>query len=204
MTNLQMDPDRDIARASTLAAPRYFTQETFDEEKNRIFSSTWQLVGHAHQVANPGDYFTFDLIGGLASDRFGRRPVMIVGAVGLGLSLIPGFMLINAYPTLVTLAIISFWLSMWNVLGPAASVTGLAEGLPMRVRSAGFALGYSLSVAILGGSTEAVVAWLTAHSGNVLAPAYYILAFTIAGLAAALAFPETAPRFANRLASRTR
>src|SRR6266852_7760540 len=63
MINLQMDPDRDIARSSTLAAPRYFTQETFDEEKNRIFSSTWQLAGHAHQVANPGDYFTFDLIG---------------------------------------------------------------------------------------------------------------------------------------------
>lgn len=139
----------------------------------------------------------FDLIGGLASDRFGRRPVMIVGAAGLGLSVIPGFMLINAYPTLTTLAIISFWLSMWNVLGPAASVTGLAEGLPMRVRSAGFALGYSLSVAILGGSTEAVVAWLTAHTGNVLAPAYYILGFTIAGLAAALAFPETSPRFAK-------
>ena len=58
-----MDPDRDIARASTLAAPCYFTQETFDEEKDRIFSSTWQLIGHAHQVANPGDYFTFDLVG---------------------------------------------------------------------------------------------------------------------------------------------
>ena len=161
-------------------------------------------TGFGATIATGVAAITFDLIGGLASDRFGRRPVMIVGAVGLGLSLIPGFMLINAYPTLVTLAIISFWLSMWNVLGPAASVTGLAEGLPMRVRSAGFALGYSLSVAILGGSTEAVVAWLTAHSGNVLAPAYYILAFTIAGLAAALAFPETAPRFANRLASRTR
>ena len=45
MANLQMDPDRDIARASTLAAPRYFTKEIFDEEKDRIFSSTWQLVG---------------------------------------------------------------------------------------------------------------------------------------------------------------
>jgi len=63
MINLQMDPDRDIARASTLAASRYFTQEAFEEEKNRIFSSTWQLAGHAHQVANPGDYFTFDVIG---------------------------------------------------------------------------------------------------------------------------------------------
>jgi len=63
MTHLQMDPDRDIARASTLAAPRYFAKETFEEEKKRIFSSTWQVVGHVHQAASPGDYFTFDLIG---------------------------------------------------------------------------------------------------------------------------------------------
>ena len=60
----------------------------------------------------------------------------------------------------------------------------------------------ALSVAVLGGSTEGVVAWLTAHSGNVLAPAYYILAFTVAGLAAALAFPETAPRFAKKMVGR--
>jgi choline monooxygenase len=63
MINMQMDPDHDIARASTLSAPRYYTKETFDEEKTRIFSSTWQLVGHAHQVVNAGDYFTCDLMG---------------------------------------------------------------------------------------------------------------------------------------------
>jgi choline monooxygenase len=63
MINLQMDPDRDIARASTLRAPLYCSKETFEDEKVKIFSSTWQLVGHVHQAANPGDYFTFELIG---------------------------------------------------------------------------------------------------------------------------------------------
>ena len=58
-----MHPDHDLATASTLAAPRYFSASTFEEEKNRIFSSAWQVVGHLRQVANPGDYFTFDLIG---------------------------------------------------------------------------------------------------------------------------------------------
>src|SRR5438045_9352211 len=60
---MQMGPDHDIARASTLSAPRYFSKEIFEEEKKRIFSASWQAVGHAHQVATPGDYFTFDLIG---------------------------------------------------------------------------------------------------------------------------------------------
>jgi choline monooxygenase len=63
MLNAQLDPDRDIARASTLSAPLYHGEQTFDEEKARIFSTTWQLVGHSHQVPNTGDYFTFDLIG---------------------------------------------------------------------------------------------------------------------------------------------
>ncbi|HUM04149.1 MAG TPA: aromatic ring-hydroxylating dioxygenase subunit alpha [Terriglobales bacterium] len=58
-----MHPDHDIARASTLVAARYFAPETLSEEKKRIFSSCWQLVGHVHQLANPGDYFTFDLQG---------------------------------------------------------------------------------------------------------------------------------------------
>src|SRR5262252_8558584 len=58
-----MHPDHDLATASTLAAPRYFSASTFEEEKNRIFSSAWQVVGHLRQVANPGDYFTVDLIG---------------------------------------------------------------------------------------------------------------------------------------------
>ena len=63
MINVQLDPDRDIARASTLSAHLYYTEEAFAEEKSRIFSATWQLMGHARQVPHPGDYFTFDLIG---------------------------------------------------------------------------------------------------------------------------------------------
>ena len=63
MPNLRLNSERDIARASTLPAPVYFSAETFETEKTRIFASTWQVVGHVRQAANPGDYFTFDLVG---------------------------------------------------------------------------------------------------------------------------------------------
>ena len=63
MADLRLDADRDIARASTLPAPLYFSAETFEEEKGRIFGCAWQVVGHVRQALNPGDYFTFDLIG---------------------------------------------------------------------------------------------------------------------------------------------
>ncbi len=63
MPDPQAHSERDIARAHTLPAALYFGEENYAEEKKRIFASTWQVVGHAHQVARPGDYFTFDLIG---------------------------------------------------------------------------------------------------------------------------------------------
>jgi len=55
--------DAEISRAWTLAAPLYTDPSAFELEKERIFSKTWQVVGHASRVANPGDYFTTDLIG---------------------------------------------------------------------------------------------------------------------------------------------
>jgi choline monooxygenase len=63
MPNLQVNADRDITRASTLPSSLYFSPATYEEEKAKLFSSTWQVVGHVHQAATPGDYFTFDLIG---------------------------------------------------------------------------------------------------------------------------------------------
>jgi choline monooxygenase len=55
--------DADVAKAWTLPASLYTDPEIFSIEKERIFARTWQVVGHASQVANPGDYFTAELIG---------------------------------------------------------------------------------------------------------------------------------------------
>ena len=55
--------DADIAKAWTLPAALYTDANVFAAEKEKIFSRTWQMVGHASQVANPGDYFTTELMG---------------------------------------------------------------------------------------------------------------------------------------------
>jgi choline monooxygenase len=53
----------DIAQAWTLPASLYTDANVFREEKEKLFARTWQVVGHASQVANAGDYFTTELIG---------------------------------------------------------------------------------------------------------------------------------------------
>ena len=58
--SLQVDPE--IARAWTLPSQLYTDASVFAEEKEKIFSRTWQVVGHASQVEKPGDYFTTELV----------------------------------------------------------------------------------------------------------------------------------------------
>jgi choline monooxygenase len=66
--------DPEIARAWTLPAKLYTDPATWAAERKGIFSRTWQVVGHRDQAANPGDYFTAELIG---------EPLLIVrGAEG--------------------------------------------------------------------------------------------------------------------------
>lgn len=55
--------DSDISRAWSIPAPYYVDAQVFALEKEKIFSCTWQVVGHRHQVLNPGDYFTTELSG---------------------------------------------------------------------------------------------------------------------------------------------
>jgi choline monooxygenase len=55
--------DTEIARAWTLPSRLYTDAQVFSAEKEKIFARTWQVVGHASHVANPGDYFTTDLVG---------------------------------------------------------------------------------------------------------------------------------------------
>ncbi len=59
----QFEIDPEIARAWTLPARLYTDAAIFAAEKEKIFSRTWQVVGHASQVAAPGDYFTTELAG---------------------------------------------------------------------------------------------------------------------------------------------
>lgn len=67
--------DAAIERAWTLPTTLYTDPSVFESEKQKIFSRTWQVAGHASQVAHAGDYFTTSVAG---------EPIVVVrGADGL-------------------------------------------------------------------------------------------------------------------------
>jgi choline monooxygenase len=57
------DDQATLSRAFTIPAPWYVDSRIAELENQAVFSRTWQLVGRAEQVANPGQFVTAQVAG---------------------------------------------------------------------------------------------------------------------------------------------
>jgi MFS family permease len=143
------------------------------------------VVGLAGALLSP---FT-----GLASDLYGRKPVMIALAVLTLLLIVPGFMVLDHYRSAVALLGVALVLSAAHASGGAVAIMAIPEAMPPAVRSGANATVYALAIAIFGGTAQFNIAWLVKHTGDPLSPAYYWCAFAVIGVIALALFPESAP-----------
>lgn len=117
-------------------------------------------------------------VAGLASDRFGRRPVYLVGAVLLGLFSAPYFMLLDTgFAAMLVLATVLglgvFWAPVTATLGTLSS-----EIFSTRVRYTGVTLGYQIGAAAAGGTAPLIATWLQARFDGAWWPIAVYLVFT--------------------------
>ncbi len=140
----------------------------------------------------------FDLPGGALSDRFGRKPVMLIPACLLLVLILPAFYTISHYRTTATLlgsiAVLSILMSLWTV--PA--IVWITESLPVEIRSGSLALIYAVAISTFGGTTQLAITWLIKVTGNPIAPAWYWTTAAIVGIGAICATRESAPRATAR------
>lgn len=63
--NVQADPDLPTAldRAHALPARHYFGEAMLERERRSVFASSWQLIAHQGQLAEPGDHVVQDVAG---------------------------------------------------------------------------------------------------------------------------------------------
>jgi MHS family citrate/tricarballylate:H+ symporter-like MFS transporter len=135
----------------------------------------------------------FYLIGGWISDRYGRRPVMIIFTLLLAAIALPTFMAINNSRTPEVLYASVALLTAVTGLGQGCVMTAIAESLPQHVRAGALGTIYAVAIAIFGGSAQFVVVWLIGATGNPLVPGWYLLGAALFGLAAMVKTRETAP-----------
>jgi MHS family proline/betaine transporter-like MFS transporter len=130
---------------------------------------------------------------GALSDRIGRKPLLITGAVGFAVFAYPLFMLLNTGSLAAAIAAHAALAAIESIFVSASLAAG-AELFATRVRSSGYSIGYNVSVAIFGGTAPYVATWLVARTGNELAPAYYVIAAAIITLTTVMTMRETAAR----------
>lgn len=136
-----------------------------------------------------GMLFVQPLFGRL-SDKFGRRPFILCGSIGLFCLAIPAFMLITSGKVgliFCGLLIIAVLLNFF--IGVMAST--LPAMFPTHIRYSALASAFNISV-LIAGLTPTLAAWLVESTQNLYMPAYYLMVVALIGLATGLTMKETA------------
>jgi MFS family permease len=144
-------------------------------------------------------------ITGHLSDRYGRRPVMLVSGVLFLASLFPGFIWLGAEGSnALRLAVVEliFAVLISGYLGPFTAA--IAELYPVGVRATGISIAYNVGVGLFGGFAPFIVAWLIAKTGSSLAPAFYVSGTLSVSLVFVLFLPTATESSDARLASAAR
>ena len=135
-------------------------------------------------------YIGFIFFTGMASDRFGRKRMLITASVLFIVLTVPAFALLDGASFLLVV-IIQVVLGAVLTLNDGTLPSFLSELFPTRVRYTGFALSFNLANAIFGGTAPFVATLLIAWTGNDIAPAWYVVAAAVVSLCAVLASRET-------------
>ncbi|POR47489.1 putative MFS family arabinose efflux permease [Paraburkholderia eburnea] len=117
------------------------------------------------------------LVSGRLADRLTRRKPLVMAALVFNLlAVVPAFWLMTRFPSVPLVLLLSVILTAASNLGSTPMLLVLMEMLPISVRASGLSVIYSVGVTVFGGSSQFIVTWLIAKTGNPLAPALYMLA----------------------------
>jgi len=124
------------------------------------------------------------------SDRIGRRPVLMGATAFAFVAAWPLFWLMhNPDPTLVLLGQLGFVLSVGAFVGCQPAL--MVETVPTEVRCTVIALGYNVTLGVIGGLSPLVATWLVDRTGNDYSPAFMIMVAAAVSFLALLSFRET-------------
>jgi MHS family proline/betaine transporter-like MFS transporter len=128
---------------------------------------------------------------GLASDRFGRKRVMLTAAVAMFLLITPVFLGMRSGS--LPLVIVSYVvIVLCHTLYAAPQVAMLVELFPTSVRVTGLSIGSNISQTIFGGFAAFIASLLVTLTGDPSAATWYVMAGAAVSAAVLVRVKETA------------
>ena len=148
-----------------------------------VYASTWleQVAGVPARTALGINTIAMALslivipAAGIASDRVGRRPVLMISAGALALLAYP-LMALMARGETSGILVGQVGLAVLVAANGGVLPAMMAELAPWRVRCTVLSVAYNIGMALLGGTTPLVAAWLLSATDFKLAPAVYLAA----------------------------
>ena len=135
----------------------------------------------------------FDVLGGVLSDRFGRKPIVLGTGVVYILAIFPAYYAIVHLGSAAALIIGAGLLGALQGLYAPPILIGITEGLPHEIRSGALSLIYAIGVSVFGASTQFAVKGVIKLTGSSFAPAGFMIVAITIGVIAMLFVRETAP-----------
>ncbi|MFD3314711.1 MFS transporter [Streptomyces sp. NPDC058694] len=174
-------PGREVAKAIALGAGRimgwaaagYTFLVVLPSYLQSSLNATFQQALVATVLANLGFAVTI-IPAGLLSDRIGRRPVMLTGALLVTVLAVPLLNLLQNTGTSNALkggAVFVAGAVVGLMAGPGPAM--LSEMFPTSVRYTGLGLAYALSNAVFSGCAGLIITETIERTGSVDIPAYY-------------------------------
>ncbi len=129
-------------------------------------------------------------LSGWLTDRWGRKPVALIGVLSLLFFSYPLFWVMNHSDlNLVLLGQLGFGVIIGWIYGvnPAMQV----ELLSRSVRISAFSISYNVTLALFGGTAPIVATYLVSRTSDDFIPAYYVMGLAVLSLIAILFAKET-------------
>ncbi|MGW7244787.1 MFS transporter [Streptomyces decoyicus] len=127
-------------------------------------------------------------LGGMLSDRIGRKPLLLGFSLGFAVLAVPLLHLVSDSFASLLLVQCAGMVLLTGYTAIAAAVN--AEVFPARVRAAGIGFPYSLTVALFGGTAPYVGTWFKQAGHADLFP-WYVSALCLVSFLVYLTLPET-------------
>ncbi|GHB69987.1 MFS transporter [Streptomyces viridiviolaceus] len=146
----------------------------------------------SNSIALTVTFLTVPLAAAL-SDRIGRKRGLQLAAALNALLAVPAYLLAgqaNLTSAIISQGLLAFSLGLF--FGPAGAA--FVELFPAHTRYSGASISYNLAFTLFGGTAPLLSIFLIEQTGSTIAPAWYVVAVSVAALLVIARMPETSRR----------